>query len=218
MKKNNMVLKSESNSTEIRKGEISNHKIWLERGSLRIVLLSTFTALSVVSGYLLASLPNIEIFTMMIFLSGFILGKRDGLIIGVMSGFIFCFFNPYGASALPLLTVQLIYYSLVGLMGALIRGFLKTKSFFKPDDDLYVFPILAIFGVIGAMMTFLFDIASSLVDSIWLFGSLDAFWLYYTSGLAFTTLHLIGNTLVFIFLLPILIQLIYKLLDIPENY
>ena len=154
----------------------------------------------------------------MIFLSGFILGKRDGLIIGMMSGFIFCFFNPYGATALPLLTVQIIYYSLVGLMGAVIRGFLKNKSFFKPEDDLYVLPIMLIFGSIGAIMTFGFDIVSSIVDSIWIFGTLDSFWVYYTSGLAFTTLHLIGNTLVFIFLLPILIQLIYKLLDIPENY
>ena len=77
---------------------------------------------------------------------------------------------------------------------------------------------LLIFGFIGAIMTFCFDIVSSIVDSIWLFGTLDAFWLYYTSGLAFTTLHLIGNTLVFIFILPVLIQLIYKLLDIPSDY
>ena len=205
-------------NSEIKKDEIANQNLWLERGSLRLVLLSTFTALSVVSGYLLASLPNIEIFTMMIFLSGFILGKRDGLIIGAMSGFLFCFFNPYGASALPLLTVQLVYYSLVGLMGALIRYLLRNKSFFKPEDDLYVFPILLIFGAIGAIMTFCFDIISSIVDSIWIFGTLDAFWLYYTSGLMFTTLHLIGNTLIFIFLLPVLLQVIYKLLDIPSDY
>ena len=213
-----MDLHTKVNNSKIRRDEIGNQNLWLERGSLRIVLLSTFTALSVVSGYLLASLPNIEIFTMMIFLSGFILGKRDGFIIGIMSGFIFCFFNPYGASALPLLTVQLLYYSLVGLIGASIRGVLRTKTFFKPDDDLYVFPILFIFGSIGALMTFSFDIISSFVDSIWIFGNINAFWLYYASGLAFTTIHLIANTLVFIFLLPVLIQLIYRLLDIPKDY
>jgi hypothetical protein len=205
-------------NSEDRTDELVNHNLWLERNSFRIVLLSTFTALSVVSGYLLAFLPNIEIFTMMIFLSGFILGKRDGLIVGIMSGFIFCFFNPLGASPLPLFSVQLIYYSLVGLLGAILRSFLRTKEFFNPEDDLYVFPILLVFGLLGALMTFCFDITSSLVDSIWLFGTIDAFWFYYTSGLVFTTLHLVGNILVFIFLLPALIQLIYKLLDIPKDY
>ena len=83
---------------------------------------------------------------MMIFLSGFILGRREGLLVGAMSGFIFCFFNPLGASALPLLTVQLIYYSLVGFMGAIIRGFLNRKDYFKPNEDLFVFKVIFILG------------------------------------------------------------------------
>jgi len=213
-----LVIKTEINNFSRRSEEKANHTLWLERGSLRLVLISTFTALSVVSGYLLASIPNIEVFTMMIFLSGFILGKKDGLLIGLMSGFIFCFFNPYGASAIPLLTVQLIYYSLVGLLGAFTKSFLSGKRFFKPHEDLYVIQILIIFGFLGFFMTLCFDLSSSLVDSIWLFGTLDAFWIYYASGLPFTIIHIIGNTLIFIFVLPVLIQLIYKILDIPEDY
>ena len=69
--------------------EKSTGTIWLERKSFRIALISTFTALSVVLGYMLVYLPNIEVFTLMIFLSGFILGKRDGAIVGFMSSFIF---------------------------------------------------------------------------------------------------------------------------------
>ncbi|MHA1803592.1 MAG: hypothetical protein ACTSU4_03535 [Promethearchaeota archaeon] len=43
-------------------------------------------------------------------------------------------------------------------------------------------------------------------------GTLNAFFIYYISEILFMTLHLIGNTLGFIFILPGLIQVIYKIL------
>ena len=206
-----------NHNDKVRSEETATQTVWLDRKSFRIAIISIFTALTVVLGYMLAFIPNIEVFTMMIFLSGFIFGKRDGTLIGAMSGFIFCFFNPLGATALPLLTYQILHYSLVGFLGALTAGFMHKRDFFKPREDLYVFPVLLILGILGALITFFYDIFSSLVDSIWLFGSLDAFLPYYLSGIAFTTVHLIGNTLVFIFILPGLIQIIYKMLDIPEK-
>lgn len=103
--------------------EKENHSVWLERRSFRIVLVSTFTALGIVLGYLLAYIPNVELFTLTIFLSGFILGKRDGMIVGFLSSLIFCFFNPIGASPLPLLAFQLTHYTLTGLIGALTKDF-----------------------------------------------------------------------------------------------
>lgn len=96
--------------------EKSNGIPWLERKSFRITLLSTFAALSVVLGYMLVFIPNIELFTLMIFLSGFILGKKDGAVVGLMASFIFVFFNPYGVSPLPLFAYQLAHYSLVGIL------------------------------------------------------------------------------------------------------
>ena len=151
--------------------EISNHSIWLERKSLRIALISTFTALSIVLGYLLAYIPNIELFTLIIFLSGFILGKRDGMIIGCLSSFIFCFFNPFGPSPLPLLAFQLTHYSLTGLLGALISDLFQKKILVKFDEDLYRLSIMVIFGFIGAIITLSFQIFSSLVDVLSYFGS-----------------------------------------------
>ncbi|GAF87161.1 unnamed protein product, partial [marine sediment metagenome] len=110
------------------KGEKANISIWLDKKSFRISLISTFTALAIVLGYLLAYLPNIELFTLMIFLSGFILGKRDGVIIGLFSSFIFCFFNPFGPSPIPLLMFQLLHYSLTGLLGAISCDYLAKKD------------------------------------------------------------------------------------------
>ena len=189
-----------------------NHSILLERVSFRIALISTFTALAIVLGYLLAYIPNIELFTLTIFLSGFILGKRDGVIVGFLSSFIFCFFNPLGASPLPLLTFQLIHYSITGLLGALSNDYLKKKSFFNPNEDLYIFFVMVIFGVLGALITTSFQIFSSLVHVLSFFASINEFLPYFITGIGFTTIHIIGNTLGFIFILPGLIQLINRML------
>ncbi len=193
--------------------EKENHSAWLERKTFRIVLSSTFVALAIVLGYMLAYIPNIELFTLTIFLSGFILGKRDGIIAGFFSSLIFCFFNPIGASPLPLLTFQLFHYSLTGFLGALTRDYLKRKTFFKPDEDMFVLPVMVLFGLMGALITINFQIFASMVDVLSFFGTIDEFIPYFLTGIVFTVTHIIGNTLGFIFILPGLIQLTYKMLD-----
>ncbi|MFX1567914.1 MAG: hypothetical protein ACFFCV_06050 [Promethearchaeota archaeon] len=192
--------------------ERANYSTWLERRTFRIVLISTFTALAIVLGYLLASIPNIELFTLTIFLSGFILGKRDGMIIGFLSSFIFCFFNPLGASPLPLLAFQLVHYTLTGLVGALVQNFLWKKTSIKTKEDFYQIPFMVIFGIFGASITTSFQIFASLVDVLMYFGTINEFIPYFLTGLLFTIVHVVGNTLGFIFILPGLIHLIYKML------
>jgi uncharacterized membrane protein len=192
--------------------EIPNQATWFERKSFRIVLISTFSALAVVLGYLLAYFLNLELFTLMIFLSGFILGKRDGMIIGFLSSFIFCFFNPFGSSPLPLLAFQLTHYSITGLIGGLTSDLLKRKSLFKSDEDLYNVSVMALFGVIGALITTNFQIFSSIIHVLSFLGTFNEFVPYFLSGVIFTGIHIVGNTLGFIFILPGLIQLINKML------
>jgi energy-coupling factor transport system substrate-specific component len=192
--------------------EKANYSVWLERSTFRIVLISMFSALAIVLGYMLAYIPNIELFTLSIFLSGFILGRRDGIIVGSFSSFIFCFFNPIGTSPLPLFIFQLIHYSFTGFLGGVARNYLKNKSFFKPEKDLYVLPVMILFGLIGALITISFQIFSSLIDVLFFFGSLESFIPYFLTGIPFTVVHIIGNTLGFIFILPGLIQVLNKML------
>jgi hypothetical protein len=194
--------------------EKENHvrSMWLEKYSFRIALMSMFSALSVVLAYTLASIPNLELFTLSIFLAGFIMGKKEGLFIGLFSAIIFVFFNPWGASPLPLMVYQITHYALVGLAGALTHDFLKHKKYFRPDDDLYTFPIMSLLGFSGAIITVSFDLITSFIGTLYIYGTLDAFPFYFLTGIVFTTIHEIGNTLGFIFILPGLIQLVYKIL------
>jgi len=216
-KLNGIDAEKPSNCKEvIKKDKIENYNgsIWLEKKTIRIVLISTFSALAVVLGYALVSIPNVELFTLMIFLGGFILGKRDGLIIGLLSSFIFVFFNPWGTSQLPLFTYQITHYSLTGFLGGVMQTYLKKNDSFKPKEDLYTLRLMIFFGFIGLSITLMFDIISTLIGSLINFGfDVELLILSYISGIPFTLAHLIGNTLGFIFILPGSISLIYKLLD-----
>ncbi|MFX1504085.1 MAG: hypothetical protein ACFFDH_24205 [Promethearchaeota archaeon] len=207
-------LKESSESLEIPdiEQEKANYSVWLERKSFRIALISTFTALAIVLGYLLAYIPNIELFTLTIFLSGFILSKRDGMIVGFLSSFIFCFFNPLGASPLPLFMTQLSYYSITGLIGGLIGNFFQRRRSFLSDEDLYGVSVMILFGLMGALLTLSYQLISTLVEVLSYFGTLNEYIPYFMTGLVFTIVHIVGNTLGFIFILPGIIQLIKKML------
>jgi thiamine transporter ThiT len=220
-KKGYSELRSQIRSLDYKKDTIEldfqeqeNHirSVWLEKKSFRIALMSMFTALSVVLAYTLASFPNIELFTLSIFLGGFIMGKKEGLFIGLLSALIFVFFNPWGVSPLPLMVYQITHYALVGLAGALTHDFLKNKSYFKPEKDLYTLSIMSLLGFSGAIITVSYDLLTSFIDTLYIYGTLDAFPIYFLTGIVFTTIHEIGNTLGFIFILPGLIQLVYKIL------
>ena len=214
---NKSQLSIDNNDEKIETEKINNSE-WLERRAtllspLSISFIAILTALSVVLGYLLAFIPNIEVFTLMIFLSGFMMSKKEGAIIGFLSALIFTFFNPYGPSPPPLFLYQLIHYSTTGVLGGLTKDFLRNKKYFKPTEDLYIFRIMLLFGFLGAVITFVFDILSTLFGGFMVSITIDYFIASYLLGIVFTTVHLIGNVLVFVFLLPGLIQVIIKLID-----
>jgi len=214
---NKSQLSIDNNDEKIETEKINNSE-WLERRAtllspLSISFIAILTALSVVLGYLLAFIPNIEVFTLMIFLSGFMMSKKEGAIIGFLSALIFTFFNPYGPSPPLLFLYQLIHYSTTGVLGGLTKDFLRNKKYFKPTEDLYIFRIMLLFGFLGAVITFVFDILSTLFGGFMVSITIDYFIASYLLGIVFTTVHLIGNVLIFVLLLPGLIQVIMKLID-----
>jgi hypothetical protein len=70
------------------------------------------------------------------------------------------------------------------------------------------------FGSLGFTITTSFQVFASLVDVLVSYGTFEAFIPYFFNPAAFpfTIIHLVGNTLGFIFILPGLIQLINKIL------
>jgi hypothetical protein len=216
--KSENVVKKRTENAETEK---INGSIWMDKFSFKIALLATFTALAVVFGYMLAYIPNIEIFTLTIFLSGFILGNRWktcwlGILVGLFSSIIFTLFNPLGISPPPLFLYQVVHYSFTGLIGGLVRQFLNGKRYFKPEDDVYRFQVILLLAFVGGIITFIYDFLSTFFGAILFSQSTNLFSNFlttYISGIIFTTIHLIGNILGFIFILPGLIQIVVRLIE-----
>lgn len=84
----------------------------------RALLASLLIALTVASGQALAGIPNIELVTVLVFVSGFLLGRRAGAIVGAVSAGAHSLFNVMGAAAPPVLAAQIVGYGAIGVVGA----------------------------------------------------------------------------------------------------
>ncbi len=159
-----------------------------------------FVALGVALGFVLNRIPNVELVTSTVFLSGYLLGIGKGLAVGVITEVVYSVLNPYGMAALPLLAAQVVSMGVTGLAGGWFgakrsgeRGFLAVKC-----------------GLVGFSCTLFFDAlttlsfvpinhfsAKQLAASILIGG-----WFY--------AAHLVSNSAIFAVLLPALIRTLQR--------
>lgn len=87
----------------------------------RPVLLGLFTGTAVGLGFLLSGVPNVELITLVVALSGAVMGPLAGLTCGVVAESLYSLGSPYGLPVPILLIGQVLGMGLAGLIGALIR-------------------------------------------------------------------------------------------------
>jgi len=163
-----------------------------------------FIALILGVGYALAFVPNVELLTAMIFLAGTLMGIRRGVLIGIMGEFLFSAFNPMGSGLLfpPMLIAQLIAMAIVGFAGGVFRGYvLRWKISFLN---------ILLIGIIGFILTLFYDILVSSAFPVSAGFSLNEVVATVIAGFAFSVVHLIGNTLIFILIVPVTAQQVYN--------
>ncbi len=158
-----------------------------------IILMAIFIALAIAGGLVLAQFPNIELVTVVIFLSGLMLGATRGFVVGAVAEFLYSFFNPYGVAAPPLLIAQVISMAFAGVAGGLLR--------FLVDRHL---PPVWLLGVIGFSLTFVFDLLTTVSITLFTGTGIAGFWAAAVLGLYFYIAHQVSNTLIFALLLPVL--------------
>jgi hypothetical protein len=85
------------------------------------VRLALFAALAAALGFLLAPIPNIELFTFACFSGGYALGARRGAAAALLAAALFYGLNPYGSSLVfpALFAAQLAGAAVIALLGAL---------------------------------------------------------------------------------------------------
>jgi len=163
----------------------------------KISLLGVFVSLGVTLGYGFSYIPNIELVTATVFISGFLLGIRAGFLVGLLTESIYSLFNPYGAAAPPLFIAQVVSMSITGMMGGIIG---KGNMGFKKRD-------LIIFGLAGLVSTLIF--ASLTTLSFLIFTGLSLKKLL-GIGLGFYITHIVSNTIIFILIVPLILKVLRK--------
>lgn len=155
-----------------------------------------FTALAVGSGFALLLIPNVELVTAVVFVSGVSLGPGWGLTVGLLSEFVFSTANPLGSGLvfLPLLVSQLIGMGLVGLAGGLFRSVFQSRNWSLPK--------VILIGATGAILTFLFDTLTTLSYPVAMGFEFRQTAAIYVAGMAFTVLHQVSNAVIFATALP----------------
>ena len=163
-----------------------------------------FIALILGVGYALAFVPNVELVTTMIFLAGVLMGLKCGLLVGILGEFLFSALNPIGSGLLfpPMLIAQIAAMTVVCLTGALLRNYILNWKTSLPN--------VILIGAIGLLLTLFYDILVSAAYPLSAGFKLRETVATIIAGLAFSVIHLISNTIIFIVLVPLTAQQVFR--------
>ena len=149
-------------------------------------LVGIFAALAFGVNVPFLAIPNIEIFSLALFLSGLYLGVVNGLATACVAGIIFVFFNPNGIQ--PVLLVGLA--QMAGFMLFALAGGLLRRPVLKSHASGRTALILILTGL---LLTLWYDLSTNLAFAA-LFGP---FWPVLIGGLTFSLVHIITNAVIF---------------------
>lgn len=151
-----------------------------------IARVAVFAALAFGVNAPFLAIPNVETFSLALFLSGLFLGRTNGAATAAIAGIIFIFFNPNGPQPVLLVGMaQLLGFLLFGFAGGVLRPLILQKG-----DSIRSTLILI---SAGAVLTLWYDLSTNLVFAA-LFGP---FWPVLIGGISFSLIHLVSNTLMF---------------------
>ena len=155
-----------------------------------------FAALALALNFPLLGIPNVEVFSLILFISGIFLGYWGGIVVPLIAGLIFVFFNPNGPPTLITLVIAQIFgFILIGLSGATFgRSIIRNRNRVMG---------ITFCAAIGVVLTFIYDLLSNVA----LATAFGPFWPVITAGISFSLLHMVFNGLIFGFSEPIIVKL-----------
>jgi hypothetical protein len=142
----------------------------------------------------------VELVSATIFIGGFLLGWKSGLIIGFLTETIYSLLNPYGPPDIPIFIAQIISMSLTGIAGGFIG-----KIQIKP---VLLYPI--VFSFSGFSLTLIFDLSTTIAYAWVAHFTGKQLILSLIAGMGFYLMHLLSNTAIFLLIVPGVIRVIKK--------
>jgi len=168
----------------------------------KLSLMGFFIALAIVLKLPILAVPNVELFTFVVFSSGFLLGTIEGCLVGIISMSLYTsIITPYGLPPLPIAFAQVFSMGLIGLSGGLAFK-LHLIRFDKKLSSFSGFRFLTM-GLFGLGLTLIYDVLTNLATAY----VMGQFLPVMISAIPFALIHILSNVAIFIVLTPILLKL-----------
>ena len=188
------------------------HPIIMTTTPKKISFIGIMTALCIVTNYMLIGVPNVKFMDLFVFVSGYTMGMLSGALVGVLTWLVYGTLNPYGFN-LPTLAATCTGESIYGIMGGVLSGrlYLKTdrlrfyKGFWEGN---------LILGVIGFLLTFIYDLFTNIVTALVFEIPLIA---CLVAGIPFALIHEASNFIIFFLLGNVMINTTQKLCEVMGN-
>lgn len=149
-----------------------------------LCLCATLVALAVALGFALAHIPNVELMTLVIFFSGYLLGPRCGGVIGFVAMSLFTSLNPLGIAFAPVALAQVIGMTCIGMVAGMLRSWAARGLDW------------AKLALLGLACTLFYDLITNLAMALSL-GMIPRLLSVLAAGLAFSLLHMVSNLIIF---------------------
>jgi uncharacterized membrane protein len=157
-----------------------------------------FAALIAAVGFVFASVPNLELLTLVTFVAGAVTGARRGATAGGIGMALYSSLNPYGIAPPPVFVTQLAGAALFGAAGGWMAFRLRPAAESLPRRALRL-------GAAGLVLTLVYDGLTNYGTAVSI-GAARAPWPVVAAGLVFGAVHLVTNTILFATLGPPLLR------------
>lgn len=159
--------------------------------SRKVAIVANMTALALVGNYSLVGVPNVELGTVVLFITALVFGTSMGVWCALLTSIIFATINPWG----PFIP-QIWITQLIGWLFVVTTGGLLGKG--NQEHHRSVGPIELSF--IGAFMTAVYDLVTNIGYSL---AFNVPYFLAVVLGLPFMIVHVVSNAIIIALVVPI---------------
>ncbi|MBD3160087.1 MAG: hypothetical protein GF309_15010 [Candidatus Lokiarchaeota archaeon] len=164
-----------------------------------VSIAAIMTALALIGMYALVGIPNVELGTAILFVTALLFGLEMGLGCMLTTAILYGSFNPWGGLIPQIWLSQVLGWLVVVIVGSFI-GHQSPKT----EESRYNG---GVFFSLGAVLTIYFDAMTNLGYSL---ATGIPYSTAFIVGLPFMIIHVISNTLIFGFAVPLLESIIRR--------
>ena len=156
-----------------------------------------FAAVAATVGYILMSVPNIEGVTAVLFVAGYVLNFRLGVLAAVIAALLYFGLNPQGGMFPPLLAAQVLGIAAAPIAGATLRSLKRS------------YPILYLYlGLSAVIVTIWYDLLTNIAFPLSAGFDFRGIMVTLAAGIPFSLIHIAGNTAVFVLIIPAVLKVV----------